>query len=535
MVFESSLPVMLTALLLPIIVALILAIFVVSKRHLSLKATGIISSATLAASFLILLFELTQALTHSWQVLEPHSWILYASGPTSTVGVNFDLFADWISLPLALFILLISTISSIYSIKYMEGRQYPELYYLCLLFFAVGMTGAALATNLIQFFIFFEGMNIPALFLVAIWGRKKAKIIAEKYILYMVGGALSLLAGSLWLFSYSHTFDFANLSAIGVTGLPRTGGATPVPASILPVIGLLMFIGFAVKMGIFPFHSWLPDFHGEAPAPISALLSGVMVKLGVYGILRVIIPFFTPQIMNAQAILLGLGLFSMIWGAAMALAQDDFKRLLAYSTVNQMGYIMLGLFSMTPLGLAGGILHIYTHGVAKSSLFYSAGALEHSTGTRLIKKLGGVATKLPITAAVSLVGALSIAGTPPLGGFQSEWMLFTGTFQAGFNYIVAVGLLTTILTAGYYLWTIRRIFYGEESEEHKQLVGGSSSGDEAGEESVKSFDAIHESPWSMVLPMFLLALAVILLGIYPTFILNAIAPNVQNIYFTGGP
>lgn len=525
MAFESTLPAMIAALLLPVLVALILAIFIVSRKQIGIRTAGIISSVTLAVSFFILLFEVIQAATHGWQVLEPHSWILYATGPTATVGVSFDLFADWISLPLALFILLISTISSIYSIKYMEGRQNPELYYLCLLFFAVGMTGAALATNLIQFFIFFEGMNIPALFLVALWGRKKAKIIAEKYILYMVGGALCLLAGSLWLFSYTGTFSFSSLSGVG----------SRLNIPVIPWIALLMFIGFAVKMGIFPFHSWLPDFHGEAPAPISALLSGVMVKLGVYGILRVIIPFFTPQIMNAQLILLGLGLFSMIWGAAMALAQDDFKRLLAYSTVNQMGYIMLGLFSMTPLGVAGGILHIYTHGVAKSSLFYSAGALEHSTGTRLIKKLGGIATKLPITAAVCLVGALSIAGTPPLGGFQSEWMLFTGTFLAGFNYIVLIGLITTILTAGYYLWTIRRIFFGEESEGHKELVAGSGSEAELGEEPVKSIDAVHESPWGMVLPMLFLALAAILLGIYPTFILNAVAPNIQNIYLTGVP
>lgn len=525
MVFSSTIPAMIAALLLTPIVALILGILIIFKKRLGLRTTGLISSATLAASFLILLFEVSQAATHNWQVLEPHSWILYASGPSSTVGVSFDLFADWISLPLALFILLISTISSIYSIKYMEGKPNPELYYLCLLFFAVGMTGAALATNLIQFFIFFEGMNIPALFLVAIWGRKKAKIIAEKYILYMVGGALCLLAGSLWLYSYAHTFSFFTLSGVS--------SRLNVPA--VPWIALLMFIGFAVKMGIFPFHSWLPDFHGEAPAPISALLSGVMVKLGVYGILRVIIPFFTPQILSAQAILLGLALFSMIWGAAMALAQDDFKRLLAYSTVNQMGYIMLGLFSMTPLGLAGGILHVYTHGVAKSSLFYSAGSIEHSTGTRIINKLGGIATKLPVTAAVSLIGALSIAGTPPLGGFQSEWMLFTGTFQAGFNYIVAIGLLTTILTAGYYLWTIRRMFFGEESEGHKLLVTSSEVDVDAGEEPVKSWDIIHESPRGMILPMLFLALFAILLGIYPTFILNAVAPNVQNIYFTGAP
>ncbi len=527
MVFESTTPVMLAAIVLPAIVALFLAVLAVLRKQLGLRSTGLISTAALATSFLILIFEATQAASNGWQVLERHSWILYSTGSTSSVGVSFDLFADWISLPLALFILLISTISSFYSIKYMEDRHDVELYYLCLLFFAVGMTGASLTTNLIQFFIFFEGMNIPALFLVAFWGRKKAKIIAEKYILYMVGGALSLLAGSLWLFSYVQTFSFAEVV--------RRGIQSAVPSSIVPWIALLMFIGFAVKMGIVPFHSWLPDFHGEAPAPISALLSGVMVKLGVYGILRVIIPFFTPQILTAQSILLGLGLLSMVWGAAMALAQDDFKRLLAYSTVNQMGYILLGLFSMTPLGLAGGILHIYTHGVAKSSLFYSAGALEHSTGTRLISKLGGIATKLPITAAVSLVGALSIAGTPPLGGFQSEWMLFTGAFQVGFNYIVAIGLLTTVLTAGYYLWTVRRVFYGEESEGHKQLVADFVNKIEIPEEPPKSWEAIHESPRGMVLPMLFLAIASILLGIYPTLILNTVAPNIPSIYLTGVP
>ncbi len=530
---ESTIPAMLIALILPGVVALLLGFLIATKKSPGIRVTGLISTATLAASFLILLFEVTQALPNGWQVLEHHSWIVYAYGLIQSLEITFDLFADWISLPLGLFILLISTISSLFSIKYMEGRQNIELYYVCLLFFALGMTGAVLTTNLIQFFIFFEGMNIPALFLVAFWGRKKAKIIAEKYILYMVGGALCLLAGSLWLFSYVQTFSFARIAQIATP--PGPGLLTKVPYTIAPWIALLMFIGFAVKMGIVPFHSWLPDFHGEAPAPISALLSGVMVKLGVYGLLRIIIPFFFQGIPRVQTILLGVGLLSMIWGAAMALAQDDLKRLLAYSTVNQMGYIMLGIFSMTPLGLAGGILHIYTHGVAKSSLFYSAGALEHSTGTRLINKLGGIATKLPITAAVSLMGALSIAGTPPLGGFQSEWMLFTGTFQAGYNYIVAIGLLTTIVTAGYYLWTVRRIFYGEESEEHKQLLAQSATDAEASEEPLTSWNEIHESPRGMVLPMLFLAIASVLLGIYPTLILNAVAPNIQSIFLTGVP
>ncbi len=278
-------------------------------------------------------------------------------------------------------------------------------------------------------------------------------------------------------------------------------------------------------MGVFPVHSWLPDFHGEAPVPIHALLSAVMIKTGAYGLVRITY-FFFPQVISDSSFLLAvLGLISMFWGAGMALVQVDFKRVLAYSSVNQIGYILLGLSTGTTAGIAGGLFHIITHGLAKGILLYSAGSLVHSAGTKYIPKLGGVARKMPLTATVALIGALAIAGTPPLATFPSEFLIFAGTFQAGYTLFAILGVMSTALTAGYYLWTIKRMFFGPDSKELDIMYDRYIKGIEIPDEGIpRRFEDVQESPAIMIFPMLLVASLVVILGIFPWIVLQMIYP-----------
>jgi len=488
---------MLLTLLLPLLIAMLIVILTARGLRIGRFYACLASSTALSLSLIMMLLSVLRGIP----AYEGYGWIRMGG-----LIVGFDLFLDWLNLPLAFAIASLCLVSSVYSFEYMKDKHDIELYYALLLFYAVGMLGVTLSTNLIQFFLFFEAMNIPAYFLVSLWGTRKARVIGVKYILYMVAGGLCLLAGILWFYSLTGTLDLN----------PPRGLLNGVDAFSARVIAFLMFVGFAVKMGVFPFHSWLPDFHGEAPVPIHALLSAVMIKLGAYGLIRVVFTFFPSVIKGWSPALSVLALITMFWGALMALVQRDFKRVLAYSSVNQMGYILLGISSLTPIGVVGGLYHMLTHGVAKGSLLYCAGSLVHSAGTKYIDKLGGLAWKMPITATVALIGALSIAGTPPLGGFASELMLFTGTFEAGFHLVCLLGLASTALTAAYYLWTVRRMFFGERAWGLDELYERYVKRIEIPDEGVpRPFEMVSESPLVMVVPMMLIALFVTLLGVFP--------------------
>jgi len=311
---------------------------------------------------------------------------------------------DTVSFPIALIVAVVSALSCFYSIKYMENKRGQTGYYASLLLFMAGMIGVILSANLIQFYLFWELMLIPSYFLIASWGVSKKRLtIGFKYFIFTHIGALFMLMGILSIYAFTGTFD-----------LPQASAEIP-PTSILTVFALLL-IGFSVKMAIFPVHTWLPDAHAEAPTPISAMLSGVMIKCGAYAFARILLSGFDQTMTETSNVLAILGVVTMIYGGLMALAQTDIKRLLAYSSISQMGYIFFGLGVYSTMGATGALFHVVNHAVCKSLLFMCAGAIIHQTGTRNIRRLGGLADKMPITCAASLIGALSLAGTPPLNG-----------------------------------------------------------------------------------------------------------------------
>ncbi len=375
------------------------------------------------------------------------------------------------------------------------------LYFALYLVFAMGMLGTVLATNLIEFYIFFEVMLIPGFFLVALWGDGPRRKIGLMFLFWTHAGAVVLLLGFLMIGLTVGSFDFADIDE------------SVLPSDIALLSGVAITIGLGVKLAVFMFHIWLPYVHGSAPTPISALLSPAMIGIGAYGIFRLVVELLPATYSELSIWLHVWGLVTMIYGGAMALMQDDLKRLLAYSSISQMGYLLFGIGSVSVLGLSGAEMMYVTHGLGKGILFMMAGIIIVKVGTRSISKLGGLAGKMPITAVCAVIGALTIMGVPPTSGFMGEWILFYGALETAIaedsmlrTVTFALGLLATALTMSYMLWMLKRVFFGKLPAHLSKVKEGS---------------------WYMTAPMMVLAGFTIVLGIYPDIFLETIVPYME--------
>jgi len=460
---------------------------------------GIGIAATVSASLSIFMM-----VTMGRDLIE--SWTTSGTGLTfkypwvSPLNLDFGFLVDVVSLPIGITVGAVSMLSCLYSVKYMEKEHDQGSYYANLLLFMTGMIGVIFSENLIQFYLFWELMLVPSYLLIVNWGTSKDRLrIGFKYFIFTHVGALSMLLGILSIFSYTETFSLLEL--------PSRANAIPAEAAI--VIFVLLLIGFLVKMAAFPVHTWLPDAHSEAPTPISAMLSGLMLKCGAYGMARILISTFGSTLIQTSDYLTILGVITMAYGGLMALAQTDIKRLLAYSSISQMGYILFGLSTASTassLGIMGGLFHIINHAICKSLLFMTAGVIIHQTGTRDIRELGGLIGKMPTTGIACLIGVFSLAGTPPLNGFWSEWMIFGGGLASGKGWITVIGVLSTVITAGYYLWFAWRIFFGSTPED---------------------LNDVKEAPFTTLIPIIILAALSILLGILPGLALDYLKPAAE--------
>lgn len=453
-------------------------------------------------SFAALGYSTFLTLLAGWQggVQEFYDW--------SPIGL-FGLKADGLSIPILFTIALLSTLMSIYSIPYMQhviGDEKREfgLYYALLTLYSVGMMGAVLATNLIEFYLFFELMLIPSYFLIAKWGYGDRDRISFMYFMWTHIGALSFLAGILSIGYLSGSFDLAKIVA------------STIPANLrLFIVGLIV-LGLLVKMAAFGLHIWLPHAHAEAPTPISALLSPAMIGIGGYAIVRLVMTILPTAFFEISTVLVIWAIVTMFYGGAMALVQDDIKRLLAYSSVSQMGYILLGISSFQVLGVSGSMFQYVTHGLGKGILFMVAGTIiMQAHGLRSISKMGGLASKMPITATAAIIGFLTIMGIPPTTGFISEFLIFAGSFNQAFaaNSMLRIalsflGVVSTALTAGYSLWAVKRIFFGKLPDE---------------------LNNVTEAPWVVTGPLLVLAAISLILGIYPDLVEKLLLPAVKMI------
>jgi NADH-quinone oxidoreductase subunit M len=397
----------------------------------------------------------------------------------------------------------------------LDTQQYVNnqvaLYFALYLTFSMGMLGTVLATNLIQFYVFFELMLVPSFFLIAFYGYGARRRIALMFFFWTHAGAVVLLLGLLAMGFFAGGFDFDTIRA----------NASNIPAQWLPLIVFALVIGLGVKLAAFMLHIWLPYAHAEAPTPVSALLSPAMIGIGAYGLLRLWMELLagTGSYEQYSLYINMWGLATMIYGGAMALMQDDIKRVLAYSSISQMGYILFGLSSESILGITGGTMMYITHGLGKAILFMMAGSIILQTGTRSMSKLGGLAGKMPYTAVIAMIGALTIIGIPPTSGFMAEWILFNGVLQTATaqmdplrTTMFALGILTTVLSSAYILWLYKRIFFGKIPEHLAH---------------------VRDPNWYITATMGVLAALTLIIGVYPDLFLNPITDYYNDVMFQG--
>ncbi|MHA1627427.1 MAG: complex I subunit 4 family protein [Candidatus Asgardarchaeia archaeon] len=479
--------ILIASLVIPLIFAL--SSYIVGKKNG--KLAGLISAISFLAFLLLLLYDTSFM---KIPIEERYTWI------TPLLNIDFGLKFDYLSGPVASIILFLGLLVSIYSIEYMEGSENIGLYFLNLDLFILGMYGFVLSTNLMELFLFFEFMLIPSYILVARWGTPKYRLRAAfRFFIYAeAGGILVLLAiAGSWMYSDPHTFEISLLNF------------SSAPSNIVVLVALLFVLGFGFKMAIVPFHNWLPLTHSEAPTPISVLLSGIMIECGMYAVVRIVYLHMADYLEPVYYPLLILGMITTLYGAIMALAQDDLKRLLAFSSISQMGYMFVGFSTLRTLGVVGTVFHVITHSFAKSLLFMTAGVLMkvigHEKG-RAINELHGLAPKMPITATLTLIAGLSIAGTPPLGGFSSEWILFESVVQTGDLLSAIIFASSSIISAAYVLWFYKRVFFGPESGE---------------------FDGVKDPSPYMIFPMAMLAFMIVFFGLFPGYILEILSMGLE--------
>ncbi|OIN98453.1 NADH/ubiquinone/plastoquinone (complex I) [Candidatus Desantisbacteria bacterium CG_4_10_14_0_8_um_filter_48_22] len=364
---------------------------------------------------------------------------------------------DGLTVLMLLIVNLIAFLATIFSISYMERFTAKAKFYSMFMLMLTGLNGVILTGDIFNMFVFLEIASIASYVLVAFGTEDEELEASFKYMVISSVGGLFILLSIALLYAMTGTLNMAHLSQI--ISSQKSGIGFLFTAA-------LMITGFAIKAAIVPFHAWLPDAHPSAPSPVSAMLSGVFIKtLGIYAMMRVLVNVIGISILGrAWGIMLVLGAVSMVIGALLGLGQKDYKRLLAYSSVSQVGYIILAFGLGTPLGYLAALFHLTNHAVFKALMFFNAGAVEYATGTRDLEKMGGLSEKMPVTGITSVVGTLSISGVPPFNGFWSKLLIIIACIQAGrFSYAV-IAILVSVLTLAYFLKVQRLAFFGKIKE-----------------------------------------------------------------------
>ena len=421
--------------------------------------------------------------------------------------VQYFLSIDGISAPLILLTGLLGIVS-IFASWNVSVRTKEHFMWLLALQGAV--VGVFTSMDFLLFFLFWELELIPMFFLISIWGTGRKEYSAMKFLIFTILGSAFMLIGILVIFAGTGTFDMMKISELMPT------------ANLIMPMGLLflfMSIGFAVKLPVFPFHTWLPDAHTDAPTAASVMLAGVLLKMGGYGLLRVSAGMFPDQLEKYAWVLALFGVINIIYGAAITIRQTDLKRLIAYSSVSHMGFVLLGLSAVavggeitSSLAVTGAALQMFTHGTITGLLFLTIGFIYERTHTRHIPDLGGLARRMPILTVSLVVAGLASLGLPGTSGFVAEVTIFVGAFPA-FKIATIIAAFGVVLTAGYILWMIQRSMFGPEKPQ---------------------FEQIGDATAVQVIPIGILIISIIAVGIYPAFVSDVFADGIaQMLIMTG--
>ena len=406
--------------------------------------------------------------------------------------IGIALVLDGLTVFMLVTVNLMAFFIAIYSINYMERFTSKWKFYTLFLLMVAGMNGVVITGDMFNLFVFLEIASVASYALVAFGTERHELEAAFKYTVMSTVGSLFVLLGIVFLYSYTSTLNMADMANIL---------AQKSASNITIMVSVLFIMGFGLKAALVPFHAWLPDAHPSAPAPISAMLSGVLIKsLGVYTLCRV---FYNIIGINSSLslILMVLGTLSMVIGVFLAIGQWDFKRLLAYHSISQIGYVILGIGLGTPLGMIGGLFHLFNHSVFKSLLFLNSGAVEYATGTRNLQKMGGLMTKMPITGTTSLVASMSIAGIPPFNGFWSKLIIIIACVQANRLGYAFWAVLASILTLASFMKVMKYAFFGKLREK---------------------WNKVGEVPVFMKLAMVILALICVVGGVLLIYNINEV-------------
>ena len=412
--------------------------------------------------FSLLMFRAGQANGSGYQMEEYVKWI-------NQPPINYHLGMDGISMFLVILTTFLTPISILASWKSIEYRV--KEFFVMLLMLEVGVVGVFLSLDLFLFFLFWEVMLIPMAFLIGIWGHERRVYAAVKFVLYTMAGSILMLVGIVWLYNATGTFDLPTIQAL--LRVPASQGGLELSSTTEMLLFLAFFGAFAIKVPLFPLHTWLPDAHVEAPTAGSVMLAGVLLKMGTYGMIRFCLPLFPEAARRAAGWVAALAIIGIIYGALVAMVQPNLKKLVAYSSVSHLGFVVLGIFAFHNISMQGAVYQMLAHGISTGALFLLVGMLYDRRHTFEISEYGGLATPMPKLAGFFLFVALSSLGLPMLNGFVGEYLVLLGTYQRHWAW-AAWAAIGVILSACYLLWSYQRVFFGAiTSEKNKTLPDAS--------------------------------------------------------------
>jgi NADH-quinone oxidoreductase subunit M len=471
---------------LPVIGAILIALVPRLSEKMVKWTAAVFTFITLAlAVYLFIIFDRSGTLAGLVQFDERVPWI-------PAINAYYHLGVDGISLPLVLLMAILGFLVVLISWKvHLRVREY----FAWVLLLETSILGVFVSLDLLLFFLFWEIEIIPMYFLISIWGTGRRHYSAIKYVIFTLFGSAFMLAGILCLY-------FASGGSLGEA----------VPFIPLTAIFFLLIVGFAVKLPVFPLHTWLPDAHTDAPTGVSVILAGALLKMGGYGMIRVCVSIFPDVAKTWAPLFLILAVIGILYGAAVTLRQTDLKRLIAYSSVSHMGYVLLGIFALGEVSFTGASLQMFSHGIVTGLLFAMAGLVMHNSGERDLRQLGGLAKQTPLIAVVFSLAGLASLGLPLTSGFAAEFLVFIGSYSstvvAGIKVYTLLGVLGVVLAAGYILWMLQRVFFGPALEK---------------------FKAVLDADKLEMVYMFVLAGLILLIGIYPAVLTDVIKTGISPI------